>query len=175
MSLVLVTGLPGSGKSTVYAGLRSRGYEAYDGDYDHFAKWYNNATGKPIEEDKYHERTPEFLQNHSRNISYQLVQDLAVNSRNKTVFLCADPENEDELVELFDQVFALIIDEDIRQERLATRTNNKWGKLPHEIAYDQAIKPIAFARYKKYGYSIIDSNKPVEEIIDFIISASARV
>jgi len=175
MALFLITGLPGSGKSTVYAELKKRGYEAYDGDYDHFAKWYNNTTGEPIHEERYHERSPEFLQEHSRNIAYQLVKDLAIKAQNTIVFLCADPENEDELVGLFDEVFALRIDENIRQKRLATRTNNTWGKLPHEVAYDLAVKPVALARYDKYDYKIIDSNRPIEDIIDFIVASSSNI
>jgi adenylate kinase family enzyme len=167
MSLFLVTGLPGSGKSTASAELKARGHEAYDGDYDRLAKWYNNATGQPVEE-SYHKRTTDFLETHSRDISRQTVEDLAAKAKHKTIFLCADPENEDELVPLFTKAFALVLDEDVRQHRLATRTNNQWGKLPHEVAYDLAIKPIAFARYKKFGYDVIDAEQTINAIVDYI-------
>lgn len=40
--------MPGSGKTTVRNELKSRGYEAYDGDEDGLAKWYNDATGVVI-------------------------------------------------------------------------------------------------------------------------------
>lgn len=170
MSLFLITGLPGTGKSTICEELKTQGYEAYDGDYDHLAKWYNNITGEPVQEGKDHERTPEFLQNHSRNISRQRVEDLASQAQSKIIFLCADPENEDELIDLFEKVFALVVDEDVRQERLATRTNNKWGKLPHEIAYDLAIKPIAYSRYKKDRYHILDASQTPRLITNRMIA-----
>jgi broad-specificity NMP kinase len=169
MPLFLVTGLPGTGKSTIRDELKSRGYKAYDGDYDHLAKWYNNKTGQPIKEGHYHERTPEFLKTHSRDIARQVVEDLATKAKHRPVFLCGDPENEDELVNLFSKVFALVVDEGVRQNRLATRTNNEWGKLPHEIAYDQAVKPVALDRYKRYVYITLDASQPPKVIVDQIL------
>lgn len=159
MALFLITGLPGTGKSTVCTALKTRGLTAYDGDYDHLARWYNNTTGQPVLGS--HERTVEFLENHSRDIKPGVVKSLVKD--NTPVFLCADPENEDELAPLFDKIFALILDEKTRQNRLAARTNNTWGKTPHEIAYDLAIKPKAYARYEKLAYIKIDaSNAPAD-------------
>lgn len=168
MSLFLVTALPGTGKSTVCAELQARGFEAYDMDQDHLAKWYNNKTGIPVEDD--HERTPEFLQNHSRNISRHLVEDLAAKAVDKSIFLCGDPDNEDELHNLFTQTFALVVDEEIRLYRLNTRTNSAWGKLPHEIARDLANKPIAEERYKRFDYAILNASFPVDQVVDRIIN-----
>jgi len=168
MPLFLITGLPGSGKSTVCAALKARGHEAYDGDYDRLAKWYNTTTGQPVEESHYYERTTDFLETHSRDIARQVVEDLAAKAKHKIIFLCADPENEDELVPLFAKVFALVLDEDVRQRRLATRTNNRWGKAPQEIAYDLAVKPKALSRYKRFGYDVINAKQPTSAIVDYI-------
>ncbi len=169
MPLFLITALPGTGKSTVCNELHARGFEAYDGDYDHLAKWYNNSTGKPVAD--HHERTPEFLQTHSRNIPRHLIEDLAAQAADKPIFLCADPENEDELQDLFAQTFALVADEKTRLYRLATRTNNVWGRLSHERARDAANKPVAEERRRKYGYTIVDADVPVEQAVDQIVKA----
>ncbi len=175
MSLFLITGLPGTGKSTVYAELKKRGYEAYDGDYDRLAKWYSIADGAPVDASREHDRTPEFLETHSRDISLNVVTDLAARAESGSVFLCADPENEDELVPQFTKVFALVLDENVRQTRLVTRTNNKWGKLPHEVAYDLTKKPIAYDRYERYGYIILDASQPIEIIVDKVLAEIAAV
>lgn len=166
MALYLITGLPGTGKSTVCEELKSRGTVAYDGDYDRLAQWFSDQTGKPVLGQ--HVRTPEFLKSHSRNISRGRVEYLRTEATDKPVFLCADPENEDELADLFTTIFALVLDEGTRQHRLTTRTNNKWGKLPHEIEYDQAIRPIAEARYMKPKYRTISADQTTDDIVDII-------
>lgn len=168
MSLFLITGLPGSGKSTVCAELKSRGYEAYDGDEDHLAKWYNNKTGLAVKKED-EERTPAFIQAHSRNISRKTIKDLASRAKDRPIFLCNDPENEDELRDLFAKIFALVIDEKIRQHRLATRTNNSWGKLPHELEYDLVFQRKANDTYEKFPYTTIDAAQSPEDIVDQIL------
>jgi dephospho-CoA kinase len=168
MPLFLITGMPGSGKSTVCAELKAKGYEAYDGDEDHLAKWYNIATGAAVKRED-EERTPEFVQAHSRDMSRETVEELVSKARDKPVFLCADPENEDELRDLFSQIFALVVDEDTRKHRLATRTNNKWGKLPHEVEYSQAFQQKWEADYKKFAYITLDSSQPPGTLVDQIL------
>lgn len=168
MPLFLVTGLPGAGKSTVCAELKARGYEAYDGDEDRLAKWYNSQTGQPVEsEDR--DRTPEFLREHSRDISRATVEGLASKTQDKPVFLCGDPENEVELQDLFSEVFALIIDDETRNRRLATRTNNKWGKLPHEREYSVAYGKKWENIRKQFGYITLNADQPTGHIVDQIL------
>lgn len=169
MALILITGLAGTGKSTIRAELGSRGYQAYDQDEDHIAKWYNNKTGKAVAE--HGEPTAEFLQTHSRDILRETIQELATNSQDKLVFLCGDPENEAELRDLFSEVFALRLHEEVRQHRLATRTNNSWGKLPQELAYDAENLRRSAGIYKKLNYSMVDANRPTAEIVDEILAA----
>ncbi|HEY4963887.1 MAG TPA: hypothetical protein VIH90_04290 [Candidatus Saccharimonadales bacterium] len=168
MSLFLITGLPGTGKSTVRAELVTRGIEAYDGDEDHLAHWYDDAgIPVPIENEV---RTPEFVNTHTRDIARQTVVNLATRAIGiELVFLCGDPENEDKLQDIFTGIFALTLDDKIRQHRLDIRKNNPWGKLPHEREYDQAHIDIALNRYKRPNYITIDASQTPENIVDFIL------
>lgn len=168
MPLFLITGLPGSGKSTVNGELKTRGYESYDGDEDHLARWYSDETQQPVEV-RIEDCTPDFLNNHSRNISRETIAKLAANSRNNPVFVCGDPENEEELNDLFAKVFALVIDDETLKHRIATRANNDWGKLPHELAYSLAFKQKWDIIRGKFTYITVDATQPIKDIVDQIL------
>lgn len=168
MPLFLITGLPGTGKSTVCAELKARNLEAYDADEDHLAHWFDIA-GNPVREID-EQRTPEFVAVHTRDIARQTIEDLAAQAANQPIFICGNPENEEELSDLFVMRFALVLDEVMRQNRLDTRTNNNWGKLPHEREYDLLHIDTAFKRYATTGYSTIDAAQPTAQIVDLLVS-----
>ncbi len=168
MALYLVTGLPGAGKSTVNAELKARGYESYDGDEDKLAEWFD-AKGRVVKIEK-KDINPEFLKNHYRGIARKVIEKLANYAQNKPIFLCNDPENEENLLDLFERVFALIIDEKTERRRLAARTNATWGKRPFEIEYSLAFKEKWQPLIKKHNYITIDATKPTTEIVDYILS-----
>ncbi len=168
MSLILITGLAGTGKSTIRAELVSRGYAAYDQDEDHLAKWYNDATGKAVIGRP--KRTTEFLRTHSRDVKRTTLQGLATKAENELVFLCGDPENDTELRDLFSHAFALKLDEVARQHRLATRTNNQYGKTPEDLAYDAENLRQSAGIYKELKYTLVDANRPTAEIVDDILA-----
>jgi dephospho-CoA kinase len=165
MSLILITGLPGTGKTTICHELKGRGFIAYDADEDGLAHWYNNHTGLEIKVAD-EARTPEFVSSHLRNIPLAEVKRLAEQAKDGHVYLSGDPENEDELRYLFEKVYAVTVDETIRQQRLAARTNNTWGKLPHERERDLIRKQESFENYRKYGYILVDGTLTASLIVD---------
>ena len=174
MPLYYITGIAGSGKSTVLAELKRRGYEAYDVDEagPATAKWHNDITGfvHPKSSVKKDDRTPEFLKNHSWKVPRQEVEELAKQAITKTVFLGGSIANEPELQDLFGLVFALTIDDDTLKHRLATRTNNDWGKNPHELAFTLAVNHELADRYKQHKHVVIDASQTTDAIVAKILS-----
>lgn len=144
-------------KSTVNAELKARGYESYDGDEDNIAEWFDEQRRIVKVEKK--DIDQEFLDHHFKGIDRKVIEDLNSKAKSKPIFLCNDPENEEELVDLFDQVFALMIDEETERYRLAK-----------EIEYSLAFKEKWLPLVKKYGYTTIDATLPTKDIVDQILS-----
>lgn len=168
MPIFLITGLPGTGKSTINNELKQRGFISFDADEDNLAHWFD-ADGNVIDK-KDELRTHEFLNNHSRDIHADTVLEISHNNPYKAVFICGDPQNEDDLEKFFTKVFALNLEEGIRQQRIRERSNNSWGKLIHEREYDLTFKDKALARYAREKYVVLDATRSTEKIVDKIIS-----
>ncbi len=172
MSVYFITGVAGTGKSTILNELVSRGYEAYGVDEDGYAHWHNNQTGNihPKSSVKTHHRTSEFISNNTWKISREMVEELAKQSEGRTVFLCGVASNDDEIWDLFSKIFTLVLDEATLRHRLATRTTNDYGKTKHEL--EQTLKQVATIKElsAKYGYIKIDATRSVNEIVDYILA-----
>lgn len=167
MSLFLITGWPATGKSTVCTELRKRGYAAYDGDNDYLS-WFFDKTGRPVlipDE----ERTLDFVLNHPRIIHRDIIKAFANEYENKPAFICNNPQNEPELQDLFDKIFALVIDVDTMKHRLATRTTNTWGKLPYELQYTLDNLQERDDMYERYSYTKVDALQPIKGVVDQIL------
>jgi dephospho-CoA kinase len=164
MPLIYITGISGSGKSSVCKKLKKRGYTAFDTDKDGVAYFYHNETDQPVTERISHEeRTPEWRSQHTWKALRETVEKLADQSQDEPVFLCGVTNNDaDELWDLFSQVFALTMDEVTLKQRIRERTNNDFGKNPHEFADLLRWQQTATKDYRKLGATLIDATQPIE-------------
>jgi dephospho-CoA kinase len=171
MALYYITGISGSGKSSVRNELLKRGYEVLGTDEDALAYFYHNETGEAIKNDvSSEERTPEWRKNHTWKLLRSTVEDLVPEAQNETVFLCGTTANDaDEFWDLFTKVFALTINEDVLRDRIITRTTNDFGKSSHEMASVMEWQRTAEADYKKLGAVIIDATQPINQVVDDIL------
>ncbi len=172
MSLVYVTGIAGSGKSAVCKELIKRGYEAKDGD-DGLSDFYVNSTGEIVERPvDVAERTKEWRSKFTWKMSRDKLLVLKSRASSKTTFVCGVASNEDEYLDVFDKVFALMVDVDTLKGRLNDRDDDSFGKSPHEmdtiLEWQQGVEDY----YHKVGAQIIDATKPLNEVVDEITSST---
>jgi hypothetical protein len=99
------------------------------------------------------------------------VDDLKERSNKKDIFLCGTAANEDEVWDLFDKVFALTVDESTLKHRIETRTDNDFGKVPHELEDILAWQKTAESDYERLGAKIISTTQPIETVVDEILNS----
>jgi hypothetical protein len=172
VGLVWITGVSGTGKSTVRVELARRGYPSYDTDEDGIATWRLRSTGEEVFDpgDGNHPNT--WLRDHGWFIDRPRVEPLAVMARGQAVFLCGSVENEDEVRDLFDVVVCLVLDESTLRERLATRTTNKFGRAPIELEAILAWNRTTETTYRELGALVVNADQPLDSVVDTILAVT---
>ena len=112
MKRVLLTGMSGTGKSSVVRGLTARGYKAIDTD------------------DGWVEPLPDGRQLWRE----KAVQGLLDTEDADFLFIAGCEENQVKFHAQFDHIILLSAPLDTMLQRLATRTDNPYGKAPQELA-----------------------------------------
>lgn len=174
MPLVWVTGISGTGKSTVRAELRARGHPAYGTDEDGLACWQNRLTGGLVHDVSAEMRTPEWLAAHDWNADRPSVAALGARHPGETVFVCGVVANEHEIRDLFTTRIALCVDEMTLLRRLAERTGNDYGKSDHELREILEWQRDARERYHADGCILVNAHRPVATVADDVVRIAAR-
>jgi dephospho-CoA kinase len=145
MTVVLVTGMSGSGKSAALAELARRGHQVVDTDYDGWTE------GEPGSERLWREKRMEaLLDDHEEGVLF--------------ISGCAD--NQGEFYPRFDAVVLLSAPAEVILERIAGRESNEFGKTAAErelILNDLAtVEPLLRAG----ATTEIDTSAPLTEVVD---------
>lgn len=156
----LVTGVSGSGKSTICQQLASRGHRAFDID-DGFARWIHRESGDVAE----YRDDGLMAHEHDWMVDEPKVRE-AINSSGEPVWFCGSAHNLHLLSDLFTHMFVLEYpSEQVIRERIMNRTNSDYGKAPGEleeiIGYQQEYE----ARFTSRGATTIDCTLSVDEIV----------
>lgn len=142
----LISGLPGTGKTSVCAELHDRGYKSIDADHDF---GYQNGVDWLWDEAK--------------------VEGAISNTSDEMIFICGSASNRDKYIPQFSKVFILYIDDQTLQHRLLNRTNNNFGKDPdilaRQIERNQGLREYSVKR----GRIVIDATQPLKKVVDDIL------
>ena len=149
MKRVLLTGMSGTGKSTLIAELAERGYKSVDLDEPGWSE-YNTAGNWAWRED----RVDELLK----------VEDSEI------LFVSGCSESQTRFYPLFDHVILLSAPAEILVARLMTRTTNQYGKRPEELAdvlhYLETVEPLL----RRTASHEIDASAPLEAVLAAVLS-----
>jgi len=169
----LVTGQAGSGKSSIAAELRRRGFVAYDTDSMPDVTGFDYAdTGVPVPPNSGEISHPIDFRRFSWNWRVERLSELLAGAED--VFVCAITSNTIELRDLFDLVFVLHLDEATLARRLRERTDNDYGKDPREAAGVLRHNTVIADEWRARGAIVIDAMQPIEAVVDDIVSAVPR-
>jgi broad-specificity NMP kinase len=173
--LVWVTGNSGTGKSAVCVFLKSQGKLAVDADREGCNHWVDRTSGQVVADPP--DPVPAgWLDRFGWETSRAEVEALAARAREDIAFFCGSAENDADLLDLFDLVVCLTVDDDTLRDRLLTRTSNSFGKHPEELAAALEANADAEAAYRRLGATIVvDGRRPLAEVADAILAAAGRL
>lgn len=157
MKRILVTGLSGTGKSTVIAALGARGYKAVDADCDDYSGWApstDDAFGAPVEEGR------DWVWREDR------IQDLLSTEDADLLFLGGCAENMRVFLAQFDHVVLLSAPADVLVARLGARTTNAYGKCPEEVARVLGQLGTVEPLLRRVANVEIDASAPLEVVVE---------
>jgi len=121
---VLLTGMSGTGKSTVLRELAARGYWAVDTDYGGLSE----LVTVPSDEQTGLDPGQDWVWREDRIQKLLSIEDAEV------LFLSGSSPNQGKFYPQFDHIILLSAPAPVIVERLATRTTNPYGQRPEEVA-----------------------------------------
>jgi dephospho-CoA kinase len=162
MGKYLITGRPGSGKTTVIESLKQRGFQAFNTDgMPEITKLEEQETGKPVP-------WPEVVVDWKRYIwNWQEPGLRNLLQSESDIFIGAIVGNQQKFYPLFDKIFALTISAETLQKRLDSHAH---PRTTQEKERAIAVHYNKQARFEKQGLVLIPADGSVDEIIDHILA-----
>lgn len=170
MSLIYITGAPGSGKTTIQKELIKLGYDARDIDDQSFGGPHNKATGELVTIPPADLRPSDWFDAHEWRLYPVAFKKLKAESLKKDIIVCGVAESDVEILPLFDKVLYLALSNNVLIDRLGVRTDNDYGKNDFEIKEILERKYKLDKRYRAPLALEIDAARPLNEVVNEIIS-----
>jgi broad-specificity NMP kinase len=164
---VLLTGMSGTGKSTVVAELAARGYRAVDLDCDEYSEWVAAADeagdyGSPVEPGR------DWLWREDR------VRALLASEDGELLFVSGCAANMAVFLPRFDRIVLLSAPADVIVQRLAARTADEYGARPGEVARVlgllQTVEPVL----RRVAGHELDTGAPLEDVVAAVLELAPR-
>ena len=153
MAKILITGMSGTGKSSVLLELQKRGHRVVDTDSDEWCEWVTeeNPDGQPGRDWIWREdRMTELLTGH----------------KSGHLFIAGCKSNQGKFYPLCDAVVLLTAPSALIFERIAVRDNNPYGKSEEERAliaeHIATVEPLL----RRGASDVLNTDRPLAEVAD---------
>jgi shikimate kinase len=172
--LVYITGLPGSGKSTVCEELRARGYPAIDAD-DRIGAWISQPTGELlIDPPAFADRTPEFYAQNEWRYQAEIATRLDDAYRTGICFVGGLAAGEDAVAGISMKALFLHVDRDELRRRIMSRTNGPFATASSAVRVAQAnrVLPVQAEVEEAWmakGFEMVDGSRPLASVVDDVL------
>jgi broad-specificity NMP kinase len=170
MNKIYITGITGTGKTTVYEELKKRGFHAISlEETDDLCCWVNKVTKENVEREV--ELNRDFTSKHDWICDTEYLKKL-LDKKADMVFVLGVASNQDEFLDIFDKVMVLQCKPETFLHRITHRTNNEFGK-------DKSLQETILGWYEKFedkmlkkGAISINTDRPVNEVVEDVIKHS---
>jgi dephospho-CoA kinase len=170
MSAFLITGNPGSGKTTIANELSRRGMAAVDTDQS--ARW-ETASGVPVSQPEH--PSDEWLLSHrwvwSRRRIEQIIRPQSAAGQH--IYLCGIAINQRDMLDLFTTVFLLSIDHETQLTRLDTPANADRNSAQRAQILEG--RPAFEREMRAAGAVVLDASRPIPELVSRIVHEVSRI
>lgn len=162
MKRILITGMSGTGKSSVIEVLAAQGYKAVDADCDKFSHWVTvnaetSTAGSPVEPDR------DWVWREDR------IQTLLSSEDTEVLFVSGCSPNMGQFIPQFDHVILLSAPADLIVARLASRTTNSYSKDPAQVARVLSLIESVEPLLRRVADTEIDTSAPLDEVVASVI------
>ncbi|NJL56377.1 helix-turn-helix domain-containing protein [bacterium] len=166
MKKILLTGMSGTGKSTVINALAAQGYKAIDADYDEFSEWMpvtddSGTPGEPVEPER------DWVWREER------MRALLANNDADILFVSGCSPNMGKFLSAFDHIILLSAPNEIIIERLTTRQNNPYGKNTDEIARVLRLVETVEPLLRRAAGHEIDTSASIDNVVAQVLRVTA--
>lgn len=170
MSLIYITGAPGSGKSTLQKELISRGYDARDIDNSEFGGPYNKLSGKKVIIPPADHRSPAWFEEYEWRIHHYAFTELKAKASKTDIIICGVAASDGEILHVFDKIMYLALDDMTLTTRLKTRHDNDYGKNEFELLEILNRKHGLDEKYSSFNVITINASQSLSKVSDEILS-----
>lgn len=168
MAKYLITGVAGTGKSSVAHELRKRGYAAYDTDAG-FSYYADKKTGEKVT--RPHHPTLEWYSAHERIFDEKILKNLFKKHTDEPLFIASITANQNRFYPDFDRIFLLTANDQTLAHRLKTRTSSHFGKQPIDLHRVLSGRANFDQELLNVGAIEVSSEQPIEKVVGQILSS----